>query len=327
MTTIDLCTIGGNSFLATWAVLAFLSLVSIACSSAVVFKVYFINVTFEKWQTKINPIYPTPEKVRDEIVLMLKGLCFSTLCPALSLYLSAHGTSEAYCTWSASSSSEYDSNERRSHPNIFLQFLLIVLVSDFYEWGYHRLGHIYKPFWEVHRHHHIFYNPSPFSVISDEYLDQLARALPLLMFPLVMPINMELMFGIYAILFYFYGVYLHCGHEPTLLFEVLGIDAHHPILNTSYQHYIHHATSTYRKPYHTGFFFKLWDQIAGSLYPNDKCDCIHQCQNKNPGKHPRQRTREEFQKVVKPDYSVLWKEPAIWWGSSSPSMERSFKER
>jgi lathosterol oxidase len=292
---IDICTIGGN-FPATWAVLSFLGFLSIASSSAVVFKLYFIDITFEKWQTKINPEYPTAKKVRDEIVLMLKGLCFSALCPALSLYLSSQGLSQAYCTFS-------EGNEYGLPYHIF-QFAVITLVSDFYEWGYHRLGHIYKPFWEVHRHHHIFYNPSPFSVISDEYTDQFARALPLVIFPLVMKINMELMFFIYSVFFYVYGVYLHFGHE----FDWL--DAHHPVLNTSYQHYIHHAKSIYNKPYHTGFFFKIWDQMAGSLYPDAKCDCI-KCQKEKNG----ERTKEQYDKIVKPDYSVLWKDPTIWWGS------------
>jgi lathosterol oxidase len=48
--------------------------------------------------------------------------------------------------------------------------------------------------WEIHRHHHKFYNPSPFAVIADEAPDQLVRALPLLVLPIVMPMNMDLLF-------------------------------------------------------------------------------------------------------------------------------------
>jgi lathosterol oxidase len=294
----DMCSIGGN-FFAIWGVLAFLGLVSILLSSAVVFKWLFIDITFEKWQKKTNPDYPTPKKVRDEIVLMLKGIAFSTICPTLSIYLSSHDSylSQAYCTF--------------SEENIYgfqyhvAQFLGIVLVSDCYEWFYHRLGHVYKPFWEVHRHHHLFFNPSPFSVISDEFVDQFARSLPLVIFPLFVPINMELMVATYSVFFYFYGVYLHSGHEVDWI-----LDAHHPFINTSYQHYVHHAKSVYKKPYHTGFFFKIWDQLAGSIYPDSKCDCIT-CQVRVNGP----RTKEQFDKVVKPDYSVLWNDLSIWWGS------------
>ena len=44
--------------------------------------------------------------------------------------------------------------------------------SDFYEFFYHRLGHVNFNFWQQHRHHHVFHNPSPFSVIADEWVDQ-----------------------------------------------------------------------------------------------------------------------------------------------------------
>ena len=54
---------------------------------------------------------------------------------------------------------------------------VIVAGSDFYEFFYHRLGHVNFTFWQQHKHHHVFYNPSPFSVIADEWVDQV-RDLP-----------------------------------------------------------------------------------------------------------------------------------------------------
>ena len=48
-----------------------------------------------------------------------------------------------------------------------------------------------------------------------------------------------------------FGIYLHWGFESDLL------PADHPIMNTSFQHYAHHAISINNKPYHTGFFFKV----------------------------------------------------------------------
>ena len=290
----DMCSISSN-FLVLWISLSILGLFTILISSSLAFYYYYINITFEKWQHKINPEYPTPQKVRDEIVLMLKGIVFSALCPALSIYMTNRNIwTKAYCTFS-------DDNIYTWQYHI-LQFVGIVLVSDGYEWYYHRLGHTVKICWDVHRHHHVFYNPTPFSVISDEFIDQFVRALPLVVFPLVTPINMELLFFTYSMFFYFYGVYLHSGHEITLL------NAHHPIFNTSYQHYIHHAKSIYKKPYHTGFYFKIWDQLVGSIYPKSKCDCIT-CQLEQNGP----RTKEQYAKVVKPDYSILWKDFSIWW--------------
>jgi hypothetical protein len=42
------------------------------------------------------------------------------------------------------------------------------------------------------------------------------------------------------------------------------------------QHYLHHAISVKNKPYHTGFFFKLWDQLFGSMYKGE-CFCVKVC--------------------------------------------------
>lgn len=82
------------------------------------------------------------------------------------------------------------------------------------------------------------------------------------------------------------------------------LDAHNPIINTSFQHYLHHAISTCSKPYHTGFFFKCWDQMFGTTYPKE-CFCA-KCQVKQ-GK----RTREAFAKVKFYDYSPLL-QPSFW---------------
>merc|ERR550525_246427 len=116
----------------------------------------------------------------------------------------------------------------------------------------------------------------------------------MLLIPLVIPINMDLLFGVFAIFFYGYGTFIHWGYESQWL------DAHNPIINTPFQHYCHHAVSGRSTVYHTGFFFKIWDQIAGSMYPKE-CFCCRCEQRKG------NRTLEEFRKIVIPDYSVLLK--------------------
>ena len=45
---------------------------------------------------------------------------------------------------------------------------------------------------------------------------------------------MDMLFAQYVIFFYGYGTYLHLG------FELPSIPADHWLLNTSYQHYLHH---------------------------------------------------------------------------------------
>ncbi|GMI27964.1 hypothetical protein TrCOL_g6634 [Triparma columacea] len=267
-------------------------------SSSFVFYHYYWGpkVTYAKWTRKTNPKFPSPAKVRDEIVQTAKGIYTATLCPAAAIYLSQQSTlsktlgtlSKAYC-----SENPFTDEEHGGTKGVIIQFLLIVIISDFWEWGYHRLGHIYPFFWAQHKHHHVFFNPSPFAVIADEYVDQFFRALPLFLFPAICPINMDVMFFTYGVFFYVYGIYLHWGYE----FDFL--DAHNPIINTSYHHYLHHAKAILGKPYHTGFFFKCWDQMTGAVYPVEKCFCV-KCERAK-GK----RTLAQFKAVDIPDYSVL----------------------
>lgn len=78
-------------------------------------------------------------------------------------------------------------------------FMALWLGCDFYEFFYHHLGHRLESFWAHHKHHHHFPNPTPFAVIADEYVDMFVRALPLLVFPLFVPINLDMMFFQFAV--------------------------------------------------------------------------------------------------------------------------------
>jgi len=218
---------------------------------------------------------------------MTKGMISATFCPALSLHLAQRGLSKSYC-----GVGEY------GWSYLLFSFFFIWIVTDYFEFFYHRMGHKYDFLWSIHKGHHQFYNPSPFSVIADEYLDQFVRALPLLVIPWIMPINMDLMFFQFGLFFYGYGSYLHWGYELSYP------DAHHPLINTAYQHYCHHALSIKNKPYHTGFFFKIWDQLAGSMY-DGPCLCCKCAQAKG------ERTKERYDSIEKPDYRILLR-PAFW---------------
>ena len=278
------------SFIAIWVILTIIATLMVFLTSGPTFYFYYwkSNVTFEKWRYKSNPQFPPPEKVRDEIIQMMKGVTCASICPAFSFALAQNGYSKAYCGW----------NGYTLGYHVF-QFFLIMLVNDFWEFFYHRLGHTDFRFWRHHKHHHKFFNPSPFAVIADEWIDQFFRSALLLIFPLVMPINMDLMFFEFGLFFYAYGVYLHWGYELEC------ISTHNPVMNTSFQHYLHHAKSLMNKPYHCGFFFKIWDQLFSCVYPKEKCFCAECARNKG------ERTKEEFQQVVLQDYSKLFSS-SLW---------------
>jgi lathosterol oxidase len=189
-----LCEIGlwGN-FWITWAALTTIGFALIVVMASIIFYFYYQHPTYEMWQQKSNPKYPPAEIVRSEIIQMSKGILSATLCPSLSLFLAQNGMSKAYC--GTGPNGEYGWGYH------ILCFLLIWIGVDFWEFFYHRVGHITTIGWSQHKHHHLFYNPTPFAVIADEYVDQFARALPLLLFPLVMPFNMDLMFFQFGVFF------------------------------------------------------------------------------------------------------------------------------
>ena len=292
-----------GTFLSTWIALSVIGLVLTASMSALLFRRFYWKPTFERWQHKSNPEFPSPVMVRREALLMLKGIFIATIPPALSLSLVNSGWSKAYCGLG-----EFGVGY------LVLTFFLVWIGSDLVEFYYHRLGHVFKIAWKEHKAHHTLPNPTPFSVIADEVIDQFARALPMLIFPLLIPINIDLLFFTFAVFFYAYGVYLHCGYE-------LGWpDAHHRWINTSFQHYIHHARSTFNKPYHTGFFFKLWDQLWSSTFTAEgECLCSKCAVARG------ERSVEAWEELEKPDYSGLL-EPAFWWsGGAGRAGEQSYE--
>eukprot|EP01126_Amoeba_proteus_P059045 TRINITY_DN7683_c0_g1_i2.p1 TRINITY_DN7683_c0_g1~~TRINITY_DN7683_c0_g1_i2.p1 ORF type:complete len:306 (+),score=44.43 TRINITY_DN7683_c0_g1_i2:726-1643(+) len=278
-----------GNFVTTWILITALGWFILMFLSVTLFMKYYVKPTYDQWTYKSNPNYPEPEKVRQEIIMMTKGLVTATLCPALSLFLTQKGLSKAYCGVS----------QEFGYSYLAFSFIGVWVTSDFWEFFYHWCGHKYDMLWKVHKSHHQFYNPTPFAVIADEYLDQFMRALPMLVFPMLVPLNIDMLFFIFALFFYGYGTYLHWGYE------LCCPDAHHPWLNTSFQHYLHHALSIKNKPYHTGFFFKFWDRMFGSMYTGP-CLCARCCREKG------ERTQQAWEKIEKPDYSVLLR-PSFWF--------------
>merc|ERR1712046_173102 len=285
-----------GNFLSTWIALTVLGLTSILFFSTVLFYYYYVHCTFEKWQYKSNPKFPPPDKVREEVFQMLKGLWTGTLCPAMALYLTQHGKAQGFCGITPDYGYGY---------HVFM-FFVIWIGTDFWEFFYHYLGHKYTFFWNNHKHHYFFFNPSPFAVIADEYIDQFVRSLPMALFPIIMPTNIDLLFFEFAVFFYGYGSYLHWG------FEAKWPKPDHPWINTSFQHYLHHAKSVKLKPYHCGFFLKTWDILFCSMWTGEDLSA-HAALAKG------ERTREEWDKVEKPDYSILL-QPSFWW-DPKPHME------
>lgn len=193
-------TLGGASlhpaleFVITWAVLTILGALSIGVLSGSAFWYYYARPTFALWQYKMNPEFPHPRKVASEMSATLRGLVSATLCPATAIFLSQASRSgstllsaHAYCG--------VEPHYGLSGPAyLAAQFVVFWILSDFFEWGNHQIGHRFSWSWAMHRHHHVFANPSPWAVIADEPADQVIRTLPLLLLPLLFPTNIDLLF-------------------------------------------------------------------------------------------------------------------------------------
>lgn len=173
----------GYNFFYTWIALSLIALFFLITFSSAIFYQYYVKITFDKWQQKSNPKYPPAESVRTEIIMMLKGLLSATLCPALTLNLMGRDRLKGYCGVG-----------EHGWPYLIFSFFFIWLATDFFEFFYHRMGHTIDACWNIHKSHHQFYNPTPFAVIADEYVDQFVRALPLVIIPALIPTNMDLLF-------------------------------------------------------------------------------------------------------------------------------------
>jgi lathosterol oxidase len=284
----EVMAVAPESFLVLWAILTIIMVISTTLFSGSAFFFYFARPTYERWRYKINPKFPEPYKVRLEYLQMLKGVVTATFLPTLSMYLVKNGASKAYC-----GVGEY------GWGYLIASFFVCWVVADVYEFAYHYLGHRFEFMWAVHKHHHIFPNPSPFAVIADEPVDQFFRAAPIALFPMIAPLNMDMLLFLFGFFFYAWGVVLHWG------FEFDWPNAHHPWINTSYHHFAHHALSVMKKPYHNGFYVQTWDNIMGSVYPKEKCFCSKCAREKG------EREFEAWEKIEKPDYSVLLS-PKFW---------------
>lgn len=264
--------------------------------SSAAFCWYYVTPTYEQWRYKINRNYPSADRVRSEVLQSMKGVAFSALAPACALYLSQRGLSQSYCGvgdlgWCYLIGSSF----------------CVWLASDIFQTAEHYLGHTLTSMWSVHKHHHRFYNPTPFAVLTDDPMEHLLHTAPMVLFAWAIPVNLDVLFFIYGGLLLPWGVYHHLGHE----FERL--DAHHKWLNTSYQHYLHHALAVIHKPYHCGYFLKSWDQLLGSEYSCEICGCSKCARARGD------RSLEQWELIEKPDYSSLLKLSFWMWGSTPSS--------
>lgn len=77
-----------------------------------------------------------------------------------------------------------------------------------------------------------------------------------------------------------------------------------------------HCSLSVVRPIFTGFFFKIWDQVFSTEYPDKKCECF-KCREPRP--------LSQWEAVEKPDYSVLLSPK--WWLTEASAFEERPKSK
>ena len=209
----------GNNFFFTWIILSLIALIVLMIFSSLIFYYFYVKISYEKWLKKSNAKFPNPESIRMEILLMLKGICSGTFCPAMTLYLMSKEKIQGYC-----------GVQPYGWTYLICSFFISWFFVDFFEFFYHRLGHKIDQLWNVHKSHHQFFNPSPFSVIAEDYIDQIIGASPLLVLPILVPINIDLLFFQVSFAFQFNSL-SHCQNS-SLFFSMVMVFIFTVVLNS-----------------------------------------------------------------------------------------------
>jgi lathosterol oxidase len=290
---------GFDGWVRIWLAYSFFGYIALTLPSAAAFVYLYGRPTYDKWRWKTNPKYPSATYVAGELFLGgILGPFGVSVVSSIHLYLiQPQGPLRHHCetplTW-----------EHR-----LVSLVMAVVLADFYEWFWHYLGHWVDSLWMVHKHHHKYYNPTPFGTIADYPMDNFMRSLYVVFVYAAsyalfgQNLDIDMLYLPTAFINAFYGIYMHAGHEVSFL------PWDHKIINTSFQHYVHHSVSVKNKPLHTGFFIKLWDNLAGSVYEGTQV--IPAVVDQKLGN----RSLERWEKEVKPnlpDYSVLLS-PRFWY--------------
>lgn len=257
------------------------------------FRMDYLNAGYERWVWKYNRSYPTVDKVAFEIEHLFRCAVVSVLVLTLTVMMALHGCTDLFVL------------DRSISSNLVWIVIAFVLV-DFYEYMYHYTGHKLDSFWSYHKRHHYFYNPTPFGVIADDVMDQLFRTVPIVLFPILFPKINALVLGFVFSIDPIYGTWLHTGHDSPWIRSIANFLKKKTggcrfVLNTSAEHYLHHAASGRTSPMYCGFYIKVWDWLLNT-HDEVRLDALL------ADLGPEKRSLKEFETVVKPrieDYGQL----------------------
>jgi len=193
---------------------------------------------------------------RDGVISSL-GTSFNV---SLSMYLCSNGLNNMVYNVADMSLSQH-----------VLSLFGIWLITEVFEWSFHYASHNTKFLWHYHKKHHLYPNPSPLTVFSDDPLDMWVKSSPMLWIPLLFPVYDVTLFAWFTFVNFIYGVYLHSGYEPSFL-----PSRHSKYLVSSWHHNVHHMKNVNGN---FGFFTLFLDRIFGTYYGPQQHQQYQQSQN------------------------------------------------
>lgn len=204
------------------------------------------------WKTQMK--IPSNDTVKKEIIDGCISSMAASVNISLSIWLSNGNWNQLYGNFS----------ELTVIWHITSLFF-IWLLTEIFEWTFHWLSHNNKVLWNIHKKHHLFPNPTPFSVLSDHPLDMFIKSSPMLWLPLMFPVWDFTLLAWFGFVNFLYGAYLHSGFEFPFL---PARDSQYLI--SSWHHNIHHTLHIGKN---FGFFTRFMDIIFGTKYdPQDYID-------------------------------------------------------
>ena len=143
-------------------------------------------------------------------------------------------------------------------PNLFLQYLLIFIISDFKHFIWHYFMHR-RPFWQLHKYHH---SAEEFNLITTTRGHFIETSVLTIFDTLVF-----LLFGLpleqYLFFVYFREVYSHLLHS-NIQWHFGWIGKY--ILLSPIAHRIHHSVDPKHFNKNYGSVFVWWDKLFGTFY-------------------------------------------------------------
>lgn len=209
---------------------------------------YFIFATasyvfiFDK-RTMNHPKF-LKNQIRLEIAQTLRSIPFMSLITAPVFVLEVRGYSKLYDTFDEGPGLWYD----------ILQFPLFIAFTDFWIYWIHRGLHHPSVYKTLHKPHHKWIMPTPFSSHAFHPLDGFAQSIPYHVYPFLFPLQKVAS----VVLFIGVNIWTVLIHDGEYLTD-------NPIINGAACHSLHH--SKFEVNY--GQFFTFLDRLCGSYRKPD----------------------------------------------------------